>query len=287
MTDTITNTTKSVLPSHAIEPIDESTTDGPLYLVTANGQNGLQSQIVDVRGKSPDAFPPRSVADRFVTDTASLLAEVARRPLTPGRSTVWGNRKEGKVTVVYNDLDPNVGEEYTRRDDRLILRFVADPDWKTLLASADGKYHSQDEFGDLIEAAGHLITSHPAAELIEIVDSIRASSKGSFESKIRRDTGAQHLTYSEEVSTKAGSSARPLEVPREITLSARPFEDYPQVEVRCWLRLRINQGQLGMGLFPQPFEHKVRDAWAHVTGELSEGLGVPVYAANLAALLNG
>ncbi len=281
MTDTIANTTKTALPAHAVELIDEPTADSPLYLATANTQEGLQTGVVDVRDEAPQAFPPRTTAERVVTDAASLLAEVVRRPLVADFSTVWGNRKAGTVTVVYDELDPDAGQDYTRRTDRLILRFVPDPDWATLLTSADGKYHNQDEFGDLIEAAGHLITSHPAAELIEIVDSIRGSSKGSFESRIRRDTGAQHLTYSEEVSTKAGSSSRPLEVPREITLSARPFEDYPQVEVKCWLRLRINQGQLFMGLFPQPYEHKVRDAWTHVTGELTKGLGVPVYAANL------
>lgn len=267
------------LPPHAVELIDGA--DGPLYLTTANGQNGLQSKVVDVRGAVPDAFAPRTVGARVVTDTASLLAEVARRPLIPDVSTVWGNRKKGEITVVYDELR-DAKADFTRRTDRLVLRFVPDPDWGTLLTSADGRYHNQDDFGDLIEAAGHLIISHPAAELIEIVDSIRASSKGAFESKIRRDTGAQHLTYSEEVSTKAGSSSRPLEVPREITLSARPFEDYPQVEVKCWLRLRINQGQLLMGLFPQPYQHKVRDAWSHVAAELTKGLAVPVYASNLA-----
>lgn len=273
---------KVELPAHTIELIDEPAADGPLYVVAANAWDGaLQTQVVDVRGAAPHGFPPRSVKDRVVTDTVSFLAEVARRELVEDYSTVWGNRQAGEVTVVYNDLSPVTSNAFTRRDDRLVLRFVRDPDWTVLLKTADGNFHSQDEFGDLIEAAGHLITSHPAAELMEIVDSVRASSKGSFESRIRRDTGAQHLTYSEEVSTKAGSGAKPLEVPREIVLAARPFEDYPLVEVPAWLRLRITQGQLLLGLFPKPFEHKVRDAWKVVTDGLAAELGVPVYAANL------
>lgn len=255
--------------------------DGAIYLLTANTPEGLHARVVDIRGEAPSAFPPRTVAPRIVTDAASFLAELTRRPLISGQSTVWGNRKAGEVTVVYDELPPAAGQDYTRRADHLVLRFVPDPDWATLLKAADGQYHSQDEFGDLIEAAGHLITSHPAAELMEIVDSVRASKKGAFESKIRRDTGSQHLTYSEEVATKAGSSARPLEVPREITLSARPFEDYPEIEVKAWLRVRINQGQLYLGLIPQPYEHKIRDAWTHVASSLADELGVPVYAANL------
>jgi len=269
------------LPAHTIQPI-ETDADGPLYLAVANTADGeLRTEVIDVRGAAPSAFPPRGITDRTVTDTASFLAEIGRRPLIDGRSTVWGHRKAGQIVAVYDELDPSADETYTRRADRLVLQFVADPDWATLRKAADGGFHKQDEFGDLIESAGHLITSHPAAELMEIVDSVRGSSKGSFESKIRRDTGSQHLTYSEEVKTQAGSSARPLEVPREITLAARPFEDYPVIEVTCWLRVRINQGQLLLGLFPQPYEHKIRDAWAHVTTELSAALGVPVYAANL------
>jgi hypothetical protein len=269
------------LPAHTITTVNDPKVDGPLYLATANGEEGLQSQVIDVRALAPAAFAPRTVEPRIVTDTASFLAELTRRDLQGEYSTVWGNRQAGEITAVYNDLSPVVSNAYERRDDRLILRFVADPDWATLKKAADGQFHGQDEFGDLIESAGHLITSHPAAELMEIVDSVRASSKGAFESKIRRDTGSQHLVYSEEVSTKAGSSTQPLEVPRTITLVARPFEDYPQVEVTCWLRLRINQGRLLLGLFPQPYEHKVRDAWTQVTRGIAESLGVPVYAANL------
>lgn len=269
------------LPDHTINALADPITDGPVYLVAANGENGLDTKVVDLRGEAPWAFPPRTVADRVVTDTASFVAETTRRPLLANLSTMWGNRQKGEITVIYDELGADATADYTRRDDRLILRFVADPDWATLLKTADGGFHSQDEFGDLIEAAGHLITSHPAAELMEIVDSVRASSKGAFESRIRRDTGAQHLVYSEEVSTKAGSSSKPLEVPREIVLTARPFEDYPQVEVTCWLRLRISQGQLFLGLFPKPYQHLVRDAWTHVTTELAGQLGVPVYAANV------
>lgn len=269
------------LPNHRVDLIDEPDADTELYLVTANGQDGLHSEVVDIRGKVPAAFPPRIPDRRTVTDSASFLAEVARRPLLEGLSTVWGNRDKGQVSVIYNELERDANTDYTRRNDVLTLQFVADPDWATLFRTADGRFHTQVEFGDLIESAGHLITSHPAAEIVEIVDSVRASSKGSFESNIKRATGSVNLTYSEEVSAKAGTATRQLEIPREITLSARPFEDYPLIEIRCWLRLNISQGQLGLGLFPQPYEHLVRDAWSQKTGELAEGLGVPVYAANL------
>lgn len=117
--------------------------------------------------------------------------------------------------MIYNELGTDATADYTRRNDVLTLQFVADPDWATLFKAADGEYHGQEKFGDLIEQAGHLITSHPAAEVVEIVDSIQSSSNGSFKSQIKRDTGSQHLTYSEEVTASAGTATRPLEVPRD------------------------------------------------------------------------
>ncbi|MGH3955924.1 MAG: DUF2303 family protein, partial [Mycobacterium sp.] len=236
-------------PPHTVELIsigEAVGADGPLYLVTANAEDGLATEVVDVRDAARDAFPPRNTDRRVVTDTASFLAEIDRRNLLEGRSTVWGNRQRGEVTAVYDELSEDATDDYSRRADVLTLQFVADPDWATLFNAADGKFHTQLEFGDLIEQAGHLITSHPAAEIMEIVDSVRASSRGSFESNIKRATGSVNLTYSEEVSAKAGTATRQLEVPREITLAARPFEDYPLIEIRCWLRLNVSQGQLGL-----------------------------------------
>ncbi len=269
------------VPAQTVQPIAEEGQDGPLYLVAVNGENGLETQVVDVRELAPKAFPPRTVADRTVTDIDSFVAEIGRRPLPEGLSTIWGNRERGEIVAVYDELPKFTHLDYTRRADRLVLKFVDDPDWATLFKAADGKYHDQEEFGELIEYAGHLITSHSDADLIEIVDSIRASKSGAFESRIRRDTGSQHLTFKEEVSASAGTSTKPLEVPREITLAASPFESYPEVQVTCWLRLRVNGGQLGLGLFPKPYKHLVRDAWKVVTGDIADQLKVPVYAANV------
>lgn len=271
------------LPDHKVESIDETGADTPLFLVTGNAAHSLEQKVVDVRAAAPDAFPPRTVVERVVTDQDSFAAELERRKLTAGQSTVWGNRQKGEITAVYDDLSPRALDEFTRRHDRLTLRFVADPDWATMLKAADGNFHRQEEFGDLIESAGHLITSHPAAELVEIIDSVRGSSKGSFESRINRSTGSQALTYSEEITVrgKTTSSSKDLEVPKEITLAARPFEDYPLVTVKCWLRLNVNGGNLILGLFPQPYQHLVRDAWTVVTNQVGEKIGAKVYASNI------
>lgn len=259
--------------------------DGPLVVVTANGINGLETEVVDVRQAAPDAFPPRHIETRTVTDQASFIGELGARPLiTTGgnvRSTVWANRNRGTITAIYDDAPADATAPYADRGDRLVLQFVRNPDWQRFQAAASGEYHEQEKFGDLVESAGHLIVSHPAAELMEVIDSIRASSSGTFESRIQRSTGSQTLTWTENVDAKAGTRSQPLEVPKEVTFRVAPFEDYPEVDITCWLRLRIRGGSLGMALVPQPYEHRIQASWVDVVDQIAAAIEHPIYAANL------
>ena len=274
------NTILQQVETQVITP-EEFGVDGPVHIVTANGTSGLEAQIIDIRGVVPNAFPPRTAEPRTVTDKASFLAEVQRRPLLAGLSTVWGNRTKGQVTVIYDELGADAAADYTRRGDRLTLQFVQSQDWATLLAVVNAKFYDQEDFGARLETVGHLVTSHDFAELLEIVDTIRGSKSGKFESRIQRATSTQSITFTEEVKASAGTATKQLEVPKEVEFAARPFEDYPLVSVKCWLRLSVQQGDLRLALVPQPFDHVIREAWSTVTEDLGEELGVPVYAANL------
>lgn len=278
------NETQNIqVPQVIVTKIDGYGEDGPVFLVTANGAEGMEARVVDLRAAAPAAFPPRAVAARTVTDQASLHTEVTRRPLLEGRSTVWGNRKTGTVTVVYDELEPSALAEYTDREDRLVLQFVPDPDWAIMRGAADGRFHNQAAFADLIESAGHLITSHAAADLVECAENIRTSSSGKFESKINRTTGSQAVTYVQDVTVRGGSAQKTsqLELPKTVTFRAAPFEDYPPISVECYLRLNTAGGDLQLGFFPKPYEHLIRAAWDATMLELAESIGVPVYAANL------
>lgn len=254
--------------------------DGPIRLIAANGPNGLQTKVVDVRAEAPDAFPPRTVTPRVVTDTASFIAETVRRPLLAGQSTAWANRNSGKVSIVYDDLTSDAGDDFADRGDILVLQFVQDPNWKVLMDAISADPCGQEEFSDLIEKVGHLITSHATADLMEIALSLRASTSGTFESRINRSNGSQVLSYSEEVTATAGRTTQ-LEVPQTITFRAARFEDFPPIDVTCWLRLRTGGGRVRLSLDAQPFDHVIRATWSSVVDDLAETLGVPVYATNL------
>ena len=267
-----------------LPPVDSRIVAGrdgdPIHVLVANGTNGLQTEVIDVRAEAPSAFAPRTVAPRIVTDTASFIAETVRRPLIAGQSTAWANRNSGKVSVVYDDLAPDAEAEFNDRGDVLVLQFVTDPNWTLLMDAVRADPCGQEDFADLIASVGHLVTSHRTAELVELVLHLRASTSGSFESRINRANGSQVLSYVEEVTATAGRTTQ-IEVPQFITFRAARFEDFLPIDVTCELSLRVSGGRARLSLVPQPFDHVIRETWNTAVEDLAEALGVPVYATNL------
>lgn len=203
-----------------------------------------------------------------------------RRPLLAGQSTAWANRNSGKVSVVYDELEADATEKFTDRGDVLVLQFVADPNWTALMKAIDAEPCGQEDFADLLSSVGHLVTSHNTADLVEMVMSLRASTSGSFESRINRANGSQVLSYSEEVTATAGRTTQ-IEVPQFIAFRAARFEDFPPIDVTCELYLRVTGGRARLSLVARPFDHVIRETWSTVVEDLAENLGVPVYATNL------
>lgn len=245
------------------------------YAVAVTEQHGIQFNELDDTHLAP--HPRRPDVTRAVSDIDSLLAELERRPLDPAASTVWGDRHAGEVTVIYNDHAALPGPAGWR-DDRLVLSLKADRDWAAWHAIS-GKWFSQEDFGNTIEDLLHTITDPDQADLLEIIETIRASSSASFESRINRHDGSQVLGYTEEVKASAGRTSGRLEVPQTLTLALRPWEGHVEVyDVPAYFRLRVQGGSLALAVKLKPTEQIVRAAWLDVTTKVVAATGVPVLA---------
>lgn len=244
------------------------------HVLALTQERGLEIRTID---EEPDQlFPRRSKGERVVTELDSFLAELARRPLDE-RGTLWGTGSSGKLTAVYNDHDttPFIGGW---RDDKLTLQLKADPDWAQWHAIS-GKYYGQTEFGDIVEELLHTVVNPDQADLLEIIDSVRASSRGQFESSITRSDGSQKLTYNTEISASAGKSTRQLAVPQYVTLDLRPWEGHPtSYQIDAYFRLRVQDGRLLLTIKLKPTRQIIRQAWQEITATVVQAIDKPVYA---------
>ncbi|WNM74314.1 hypothetical protein SEA_THIMANN_51 [Gordonia phage Thimann] len=247
---------------------------GVHVVAATTADRGLQVEVVDLRDKIPGVIATAEAGTRLVTDVPSFLAELDRYSLDSVASTLWGDETKGRVEAIYND---HHHDGAGLRDNRLRLELRADQDW-TAWHRLSGQYMRQEEFGDAVEELLHTVVDPAQADLMEVIDSIRATSKGSFESKISRADGGQQLEYKEDVSTTAGKSGQ-LEVPKTVTLAIRPWEGLDTYKVEGWFRLRVQNGQLSLAIKLKPTRAILRAAWSDVIEKIEEHLdGKPVLA---------
>ncbi|ORV82859.1 hypothetical protein AWC11_23150 [Mycobacterium interjectum] len=243
------------------------------HVMAVTEQHGLQVEELEVDPSDIAHQPFRVKGERTVADIDSLLAELDRRPLGDG-GTLWGKASAGRLTAIYNDHttgDPGW------RDDKLTLQLAPDEDWAAW-HGISGTYLKQGPFGDQIEELLHTVTSPDQAELLEIIDSIRASTSGEFESAIERANGSQKLTYKQEHTVKAGRGGQ-LEIPQIITLDLRPWEGHPETyEVESYFRTRVQDGALWLAVKLKPTRQIVREAWYAVTQAVVAQTGKTVLA---------
>lgn len=248
-----------------------------MHVVAVTEDHGLQAQRLE---ENEDSYPQpwRPKGTRTVTEMASFLAELHRRPLPDVTGTLWGNADRGTIKAIYNDHAGGRDTAAGWRDDALELKLKSDPDWVSWHQLSD-KYMGQHQFGDIIEELRHTISSPDQADLLEIIDSIRTSTNGEFESNLDRANGSQKLAYKKEVNARAGAVGRELEVPQTITLSLRPWEGHPTLyPVHAYFRLNVTEGQLKLAVKLFPTREIVRQAWEEVTATVTADIGKPVYA---------
>lgn len=121
---------------------------------------------------------------------------------------------------------------------KLNYEFRATKEWNAWKAM-DGKNMDQETFAQFIEDNLPDITRPPAAEMLEIAQSLEAKKSVDFSSAIRLTTGAVSFKYEETTTGTGGKSS--VEVPTEFELNLQPFEGAEFYVVRARFRYRIGR----------------------------------------------
>ncbi|AMS03864.1 hypothetical protein SEA_BAXTERFOX_54 [Gordonia phage BaxterFox] len=244
---------------------------GIAVVAATTKDKGLEVETVDLREFIPGVTRSAEEGTRLVTDVPSFLAELDRYPIAPELSTLWGDETKGRVEAVYND---HHADGAGLRDNRLRLELRADDDW-VAWHRLSGKFLPQIEFGDAVEELLHTVVDPDQADLVEVINSIRATSKGVFESAVDRSNGSQALEYRNETSATAGAAGRAsrLEIPQTVTLAIRPWEGLDTYKVEGWFRFNPDHGRLLLTIKLKPTRNVLRAAWADVIEQIETHLG--------------
>lgn len=137
-------------------------------------------------------------------------------------------------------------------DHIVLLKATPSPEYE-LLMQLDGQIINQSDFALKLRDIARFCTSHPAADILDVVRTMTLTSTGNFESIEDDFSGSVKLGYDVQVKANAGTQQRKLEVPRSITFNAPLLLGMEPVEIVAELLYRIPKNpqekvQLGIRL---------------------------------------
>jgi uncharacterized protein YfdQ (DUF2303 family) len=233
----------------------------------------LVAKVIDPAVEALRPAPRRVRSDVTVTDTASWLAYYAKHK-TAG-SEVFGDVATSTVTAVLNAPESPTAPAWG--DHRLSLKLEHSPAWEAW-TKRNGALLTQTAFAEHIEDRTPDLVDPDAATMLEVAQSIRATTGVKFESGVRLHDGQRRFTYAETVESKAGQRGE-LSVPTMLSLRLQVWRGVPiAVDVTARFRFRIDADGLRLAFVLDRLEDVLDAAWTNLLGDLTKGIDVPVLA---------
>jgi uncharacterized protein YfdQ (DUF2303 family) len=244
---------------------------GKVYAVAVPSNGSVD--VIDLDPEDRLGNPRRKSGTVAVQSANSFVAYVGKHGTAS--SEVYADRIGKKIVGVLNAGTAAPGELLDEGlagwgDHRVEFDMQFTDEWKAWLEN-DGKLLPQVAFAEFIEDHQSDINVPGGAEMLEVAQSIIATSSVNFESTKRLSTGEAQLEYREEINGTAGKGT--LEIPTIITLGLRPFEGAVAYAIDARFRYRINGGNLHLAYKLVEPEVKIRDAFESVVNDITEQLG--------------
>lgn len=188
---------------------------------------------------------PRQKAGSIHVHTPDGLVTYAKRHVEPTLSTLWADVDAATITVVCNDHSSEDAELTGWADHRVALRLRHSPEWKDW-TDLDGKDLSQTALAEFLEERIGDILEPDGATLLEVAQTLHATTGARFKSAVALHSGEQQLVWEETVAATAGTTGK-AEIPRQFTVSLAPFYGTDKQPVVGRFRFRVREGRLTLG----------------------------------------
>jgi uncharacterized protein YfdQ (DUF2303 family) len=254
----IIDTAVRTLTPHELEP-------GSVYAF--NTPTGVHQ--VDLTGPQYTGELPRKTGRTLVRDAASFLTYYAKHK--NDATEIYSDVEQLSVTAV---LDAHSADEPGFGEHRLHLALRRTKAWQEWL-DLDGKLVDQDRFANFLE--DHLVhlVEPDAATMLEIAQSIKATTKAEFQSSSRLQSGERKFAFVEDTKASAGTKGD-LAIPETFKIAVPPFEGADVYSMTARFKYRLGGGQLALGFKLEQPEERVKAAFADVLTEIASGVDTPI-----------
>lgn len=234
---------------------------------------GDRVHLVDLTGDQYMTQPTRKTGVVKVRDVTSFATFWEKHSIGD-RSEIYADRDARTITAVL-DAHGADAEDTGWAQHRLILGLNFSEQMKTWLA-ADNRLMSQEAFAEFLDDNRADIYSPPAAEMLEIAQTIEGTSKVDWQASHRLVDGQRRLAYVETNTARAGQKGE-LAIPTVLLIHLPVFDgatEAHQLEAR--FRHRIDGGALKLGVKLVRPNDLITAAFNGVVDQVAEACGAVV-----------
>lgn len=255
---TIVDTAVRTLPPHELEP-------GKVYAF--NTPHGVHQ--IDLTGPQHTGRLDRKTGTTTVRDAASFLTYYGKHH--DENTEVYSDVEALTVTAV---LDAHTTDDARFGEHRLHLQLRRTKAWQDWL-KLDGQLVDQDRFANFLEDQLPYLENPDAATMLEIAQSIKATTKNEFQSSSRLQSGERKFSYVEDTKASAGAKGD-LAIPETFVIAVPPFEGADAYRMTARFKYRIDRGQLTLGFKLEQPEERAKAAFADVLQAIEAGVDTPI-----------
>jgi uncharacterized protein YfdQ (DUF2303 family) len=206
---------------------------GPDNLILVTTHQGVQT--LDLQ---QFADGPRRIEHAAKVHTIDALVRYHARHSDP-QSVIWANLPGAQFVLV---VDEHNGAQPGWRKHTATLDLDIHPTFKHWTANS-GKWHTQVEFVDVLDAGRNQIADPDPATILEIAAHLSGTKTVEWQSGARKVDGTVQLGYVE--TATAAKAKGDAELPASLTLVLRPYRAAPDtITVRADLRWKLDAGRL-------------------------------------------
>jgi uncharacterized protein YfdQ (DUF2303 family) len=173
----------------------------------------------------------------------------------------------GEVTAV---LNASATDHAHWEDHRLALQLRHSPEWERWVGKS-GQLLGQDRFAEFLEEGAADVVQPDMATVLEVVQSLEATTRVDFESAYRTADGQRGFKYVETTTARAGQKGE-LEIPSCFVLALRVYEGQDPINVTARFRYRINGDELRLGIVIDRIPEILEAALAGTVTTITEGI---------------
>ena len=256
--------TVAALARKTVEPKTVKTGDGREFLIVAEG--AAVREISDEHSLQVTA--PRYIKQAVTLQTQESLIAYVKAFKTPA-TILFADIGTNSVVGL---IDYHAPAKAAHAAHKAVLTLPFSEEWR-IWNEVSGKLKPQLEFARFLEENAADVRAPTAGDLLDACRDLQVHRKVNFVKAVRTQTDNENFEYTEE--TNATNKKSGLEIPTKFVLGLPVYFGEEDTEVSAFLRWRLDDGSLTLGIQLHRVEHVRQAVFKQIVLAAAEATGCP------------